>query len=260
MPDAVALAGSEYGAGPPLLILHGLFGSSANWTAVARRLGAQFRVFALDLRNHGASPWAERMDYPAMAADVAAFIAGRRLGRVALLGHSMGGKAAMVLALTQPGLVERLIVVDVAPVAHAPTVGAYAEAMQALDLRGVTRRGAADALLRPYIADDTVRLFLLQNLVPGADGLQWRINLRAIIAAIATLSGFPEFPPGVAWSGPTLVVKGEQSDYIGEGDLPVLRRLFPNARLATIAGAGHWVHAERLEEFLAAITPFLAAA
>ena len=260
MPEIVDLACTEYGAGRPVLILHGLFGSGANWTAVARRLGERFRVFALDLRNHGASPWAERMDYRAMAADVAAFIEARGLGRTALLGHSMGGKAAMVLSLTQPALVDRLVVVDVAPVARPPTVAAYAEAMRSLDLRGVTRRGAADSLLRPHVPEDAVRLFLLQNLVPGPDGLAWRINLDAILRDMPAIAGFPEFPSEAAYPGPTLVVKGERSDYIEERDVPAFRRFFPKLRLVTVARASHWVHSDRTEEFLAEVTPFLAAA
>ncbi len=255
---AVALSHVAYGVGRPVLVLHGLFGSSTNWTGVARRLGQQFRVFALDLRNHGASPWAERMDYESMAEDVAAFIAAQRLGPVALLGHSMGGKAAMVLALTEPALVERLVVVDIAPVPHPPIHTAYVEAMRGLDLRGVDRRGAADALLRPHIPDDAERLFLLQNLVPGPDGLRWRLNLDAILADMPALSGFPAFAPGVHYSGPTLVVRGERSNFVAEDALPALKRLFPASRVVTIARAGHWVHADRTEEFLAAVTPFLA--
>ncbi|HZT50429.1 MAG TPA: alpha/beta fold hydrolase [Stellaceae bacterium] len=259
MADAVDLAFSEYGAGRPVVILHGLFGAGANWTAVARQLGERFRVFALDLRNHGASPWAPRMDYRSMAADVAAFIAARRLGRAALVGHSMGGKAAMVLALTQPALVERLVVVDIAPVAHPSANADYVEAMRALDLRGVTRRGAADALLRPRIPDDAVRLFLLQNLVPGPDGLRWRLNLGAIAEGMDELAGFPEFPAGTEYAGPVLVVRGERSDYVQERDLPAFRRLFPRSRMVAIPRAGHWVHADRTEDFLAEVVPFLAA-
>ena len=255
---AVALAHTDQGVGRPVLVLHGLFGSAANWMAVTRRLAQQFRVFALDLRNHGASPWAERMDYHAMAEDVATFIAAQGLGSAAILGHSMGGKAAMVLALTEPALVERLVVVDIAPVPHPPTHTAYVEAMRGLDLRGVTRRGAADALLRPHIPDDAERLFLLQNLVPGPEGMRWRLNLDAILADMAALSGFPDFAPGVHYRGPTLLVRGERSPYVAEGDLPIFRRLFPTVRPVTIARAGHWVHADRTEEFLAAVTPFLA--
>jgi esterase len=257
---AVALAAAEFGAGPPVLILHGLFGSGTNWHTLAQRLAARRHVFALDLRNHGASPWAERMDYEAMADDVAAFIAARGLGTAALVGHSMGGKAAMVLALTAPHLVERLVVVDIAPVAHPPLHAVEVEAMRVLDLRGVSRRGEADALLRPRIPDDAVRRFLLQNLVSGPDGLRWRLNLAAIAAAMATLSGFPALSAGAAYRGPALLVRGERSDYAGDRDLPAFRKLFPTLQCVTIADAGHWIHAERPEEFLAAVTPFLAGA
>ncbi len=255
---AVALAFAEFGAGPPVLILHGLFGAGTNWTTVAQRLAARFHVFALDLRNHGASPWAEPMDYAAMAEDVAAFIAARGLGRVALIGHSMGGKAAMALALTAPRLVERLVVVDIVPVAHMPQHSAELEAMRTLDLRGVNRRAAADALLRLRIPDDAVRHFLLQNLVAAPDGLKWRLNLAALAAAMATLSGFPAFATGTAYRGPVLLVRGERSDYAADRDLPAFRDIFPTLEVVTIAGAGHWVHAERLEEFLTAVMPFLA--
>jgi pimeloyl-ACP methyl ester carboxylesterase len=253
----VALAHATFGSGPPLLILHGLFGSHGNWTAVARRLGERRTVFALDLRNHGASPWDARMDYPAMAEDIAAFIAAHGIARPAILGHSMGGKVAMALALADPALVERLVAVDIAPVPRPPTHQEEAVAMRSLDLTGITRRADADALLRPRIADPAVRLFLLQNLVPGPDGLRWRLNLPAIIDNIDALGSFPEFPPGASYPGPTLVVRGALSNYVADADLPAFARLFPQYRLVTIPGAGHWLHAERFEEFLAAVTPFL---
>jgi esterase len=254
---AVALASAEYGAGHPVLILHGLFGSAGNWTAVARRLGERFRVFALDLRNHGASPWADPMDYPAMAEDVASFVAAHGLGRAALIGHSMGGKAAMVLALTRPDLVARLVVVDIAPVTRPATTLGLVKAMQGLDLRGVSRRGEANALLKASIPDEAERLFLLQNLVPGAHGMQWRVNLKNILDDIDAIAGFPALPAGTVYPGPTLVVRGERSDHVQDGDRAVFARLFPECRFVTIAGAGHWVHADRTEEFLAAVTPFL---
>lgn len=256
---AVALAAAEYGAGPPLLILHGLFGSSTNWTAIARRLGEHFRVFSLDMRNHGASPWAADMTYGAMAEDVEAFIGSHGLGAARIIGHSMGGKAAMMLALRAPERVERLVVVDIAPTSHPPTMGSYADAMRALDLTGLSRRGAAEAQLRHAVPEDAVRLFLLQNLVPGPDGLRWRLNLAAISAHMAELSSFPNLPPDAVFAKPTLVVRGERSDYVGDGDLPAFKRLFPKMSLVTIPGAGHWVHAERSEEFLTAVGPFLAA-
>jgi esterase len=255
---AVALAHAEYGAGPPVLILHGLFGAGVNWTMVARRLAEHFRVFALDLRNHGASPWAPRMDYPAMAEDVASFIAGHDLGRAALIGHSMGGKVAMALALSSPDLVTRLVVVDIAPVERPPTHMAFVEAMLALDLTGLTRRSAADAALRPAVPNDADRQFLLQNLVGGPDGFHWRLNLKAIRDEMAELSGFPDFTADAAYRGPTLVIRGANSGYVADRDLPAFARFFPAFQLVTIASAGHWLHAERPDEFLAAVMPFLA--
>lgn len=253
----LALAFAEYGAGPPVVILHGLFGSSRNWTSVARSLAERNRVFALDLRNHGASPWDERMDYLVMAEDVAAFLAAQGLSRAAFIGHSMGGKAAMVLALTAPAKVDRLVVVDIAPVARQTMLDGYIEAMRALDLFGASRRGAIDALLRPAIPDDAVRAFLLQNLVPGPEGMRWRINLRAIGRNMAALAGFPELPPEAVYRGKVLVVRGERSDYIGDKDLDAFRRRFPAFELVTVPGAGHWVHAERPEAFLAAVERFI---
>jgi esterase len=254
---AVALAHKDYGAGPPVLILHGLFGSAGNWTAVARRLGERFRVFALDLRNHGASPWDARMDYPAMADDVAQFVRVQGLDAASLIGHSLCGKVAMTLALRAPALVRKLVVVDIAPVSRPATHAVEVDAMRALDLGGIGRRAAADAAMKPRIADDAVRAFLLQNLVSGADGLHWRINLGAIDDQMDAISAFPD-ASRAPYRGPTLVIRGALSDYFAERDLPAFARLFPAYRLVTIAGAGHWVHAERPEEFLAAVTPFLA--
>jgi esterase len=258
-PTPVALAHTDYGAGPLLLILHGLYGAGANWTAIARQLAARYRVSTLDLRNHGASPWAEAMDYRAMAADIAAFIAVAGAGKATLIGHSMGGKAAMTLALAEPALVEKLVVVDIAPVTRPQDVAAFAEAMRAVDLHGVTRRGEVDALLRPQIADDAVRHFLLQNLVAGDHGLRWRLNLDAILAGMDDIAGFPDFPPDIRYPGPALLVRGALSLYVRDSDLAVFSARFPACQFATVPGAGHWVHAERPQEFLATVEGFLAA-
>ncbi len=164
-PAPLPLHCAEFGEGPPLLVLHGLFGSSANWRTLARRLAHQRRVLTLDLRNHGASPWAEEMSYPDLAADVAAFMHARGLACASLLGHSMGGKTAMVLALSRPRLVERLIVIDIAPVAYAHSHRDYIEAMRSLDATALARRAQADAALSAAVPDAGVRAFLLQNLV-----------------------------------------------------------------------------------------------
>jgi pimeloyl-ACP methyl ester carboxylesterase len=253
---ALDLAFQQRGAGPPVLILHGLFGSAGNWTGVARALGERFEVFALDLRNHGASPWDSRMDYPTMAEDVAQFVVARNLGHAAVIGHSLGGKVAMTLALSAPDLVERLVVVDIAPAPRPPTHLAYVEAMQALDLGATARRVTADALLKPRIPDDAERGFLLQNLLFAGDRPHWRINLDAIAAGMDDMAGFPDFT--TPYRGPVLAIRGGASPYVPDRDLPAFARLFPAYRLVTIPGAGHWLHAERAAEFLAAVMPFLA--
>lgn len=257
--EPVTLAATEQGDGTPVLILHGLFGSAQNWGRVAKRLAATHRVIAADLRNHGASPHAAPMDYPAMAADVAALIEARAGGRAAVIGHSMGGKVAMWLALTRPTLVERLVVVDVAPVAYRPTLQAYAAAMRALPLRPGMRRAEADAGLAPTVADPGERAFLLQNLRFGPDAHpEWRLNLTAIEAAVPTISAFPEPPEGARHDGPVLIVAGERSGYVRAEHHARILGLFPRTAFVVVPGAGHWVHAEAPEPFLRAVEPFLA--
>lgn len=236
-----------------VVVLHGLFGSGRNWMTVARRLGERHRVLAPDLRNHGSSPWAEPMAYPAMAADVAALLVHQANRPVTLVGHSMGGKAAMALALVRPGLVRRLVVVDVAPVAYESSFASYARAMHEAKLDGVTRRAQVDEQLVDAVPDPAVRAFLLQNLVLEPGGARWRVNLPVIEAAMSTISGFPEVPPGLQFGKPVLFVAGEKSDYLSPAQEPVVRRLFPQADVAVVPGAGHWVHAEKPAEFLAAL-------
>ncbi len=256
----VRLEAAEYGEGdgPPLAILHGLFGSGRNWASVARALAAFRRVIALDLRNHGASPWTETMGYAEIAEDVRATL--RALGhrRFALLGHSMGGKAAMVLALTHADEVERLIVVDVAPVAYAPRHLGYVQAMRALDLAGIARRAEADAQLAPAVPDAAERAFLLQNLLFEHGQARWRLNLVAIEREMPSLVGFPALPAGTRYPGPALFVAGERSDYLHPEHEKAIRRLFPAARIARLQGAGHWLHAEQPQAFLDLVEPFLA--
>lgn len=253
----IELAAAEYGAGPPVLVLHGLFGSGRNWASIAQKLAVSHRVFALDLRNHGASPWAESMGYAEMAEDVRAFATARGLGRLAVIGHSMGGKTAMMLALGNPELVERLVVVDVVPARNPPTLLTYVRAMRALDLGRVRRRADADAPLTEAVPDAAVRAFLLQNLVIEGDRTSWRLNLAAIERGMAELAGFPAVRAGSAYAGPTLFVAGARSDYVRPEHEPTIRRLFPRARIERVAEAGHWVHAERPDAFLAVVAPFL---
>ena len=192
---SVELACDQFGeAGLPVVILHGLLGSARNWTSIAKELAGTYRGFALDLRNHGRSPWAATMSFDDMAGDVAAFIEHQGLGAVALIGHSLGGKVAMRLALTRPELIERLLVVDVAPVAYAQTFGQFVEAMRQVDLAAVQRRADADLQLQGAVPDAVLRNFLLQNLVKTDAGFVWRVNLEALAANMEELLGFPHLP------------------------------------------------------------------
>ena len=248
----------EAGEGPPVVLLHGLFGAAQNWGGIQRRLAAWYRVLAIDLRNHGSSPHAAAMDYPAMAADVAETIAGVTAAPAAVVGHSMGGKVAMALALAEPQLVSRLVVADIAPVAYPPALRPYVAAMQAITLRpGLTRRDA-EAALAETIPEPGIRAFLVQNLRLQDDPPSWRLGLDAIAAAMPELEGFPEF--STAYAGPVLVLAGERSGYVRPAHEPRFRALFPAVRFASVAGAGHWLHAENPAGFLALLEPFLAEA
>jgi esterase len=252
------LAHDAFGeAGSPVLILHGLLGAARNWTGIAKELAARQRVFALDLRNHGRSPWAETMSFDDMAGDVAAFIERHGLRAVALIGHSLGGKVAMRLALTRPELIERLVVVDVAPVAYTHTFGPFVEAMRQVDLTAVTRRSDADLQLQGAVPDAALRNFLLQNPVKTDAGFAWRVNLEALAANMNELLSFPSPAGAAAYDGPALFVAGGRSRYSEPEHRPLIERLFPNAEHAVIADAGHWLHAERPAEFLAQMRQFL---
>jgi pimeloyl-ACP methyl ester carboxylesterase len=259
---AVRLDAVEYGDGPPLAILHGLFGSGRNWASIAQLLAVHYRVIALDLRNHGASPWADTMDYAEMAEDVRVTLHASGHHRFALLGHSMGGKVAMVLALTDGEAVERIVVVDIAPATYKQGHLGYARAMRELDLGAIRRRAEADARLAPDVGDAAERGFLLQNLIfssPAAGGeARWRLNLAAIERAMPGLAGFPAPPAGTAYRGPALFIAGGRSDYLRPEHEPEIRHRFPNARIARVASAGHWLHAEQPRAFLAIVEPFLA--
>jgi pimeloyl-ACP methyl ester carboxylesterase len=254
---AVQLAATEYGSGPPVAILHGLFGSGRNWRSIAQQLGASHRVLAFDLRNHGASPWADGMATGEMVEDLRASLRARGIEHAALLGHSMGGKVAMLAALRHPAEIDRLVVVDIAPAVNPPTLLAYVRAMRAIDLRGLTRRSEVDARLTEAIPDAAERAFLLQNLAIADGSALWRLNLEAIEREFPQISGFPDFPAAAAYRGPTLFVAGARSNYISPEHEPEIRRLFPQARITRIEAAGHWVHAEQPEAFLQAVGPFL---
>jgi esterase len=253
---ALALATQEQGDGPPVVILHGVFGSARNWASIAGRLAERYRVIAVDLRNHGASPHAASMTYDEMAEDVLALIRERGLGGAALVGHSMGGKVAMVAALKEPEAVGRLAVVDVAPVGYRSTLRAYADALLGLDIAGPKRRAELDRALAATIPEPPIRAFLLHNLAPEGEGFRWQPNLPAIAESMPAISDFPTIE--TTYDRPTLFIGGERSSYIVRGHEHRIKRLFPKARIVTIADAGHWIHAEQPAAFLAVLEPFLA--
>jgi pimeloyl-ACP methyl ester carboxylesterase len=255
----VDLAFDDRGTGPPLVVLHGLFGAKRNWASIAKALAPHHRVLTVDLRNHGASPWDAVHDYPALAGDVARFIRTHVGGPAAVLGHSMGGKAAMVLAFEEPKLVERLIVVDIPPAPSRTTLIDALQAMKNVPLAACTRRTEAEAVLAESIPDPAVRAFLVQNVVNGPNGLAWAVNLEALERNFPAIVGFPDVAAGRTFPGPTLFVVGERSDYIRPEHHAVIQRLFPAATIEVVAGAGHWVHAEAPEAFLAVLSGFLSA-
>ncbi len=240
---------------PPLLIVHGLFGSGRNWGVIARHLAETRRVVVVDMRNHAGSPWAPSHRYPDLAADLAEVIAAEG-GRFDVLGHSMGGKAAMVLALTAPARVNRLVVADIAPVAYGHSQTPLIHAMRGLDLAGLASRMEADRRLAATVPDAGTRAFLLQSLDLKASPPRWRLNLDVLEAEMPAIVGWPGTPG--RFDGPALFLSGALSSYVLPDHRPAIKAQFPAARFARIPGAGHWLHAERPREFEAAVAAFLA--
>lgn len=249
----------EVGQGTrPLVLLHGLFGSSANWLGIARQLEPDWRVVVPDLRNHGRSFHDRDVSYPALAGDVRALLDALGLERAALVGHSMGGKTAMWLALTAPDRVDRLVVVDSAPVGSTHSMAGLLRGLADLDLGALPDRAAVDAVLAGAVADTRVRHYLLQNLVRHEGAWRWRMNVPALLAGIDLIRGWPEPPAGARYLGPTLFLHAGESGYVQPAHEPIIRALFPYARFRSVPGAGHWVYADRPVEFLAALRAFLA--
>ncbi len=247
--------------GVPVVLLHGLFGNGGNWRPVAQALSERHPVLAPDLRNHGASAHSMRMGYPEMAADVLALMDGEGIERALVIGHSMGGKTAMWLALAAPERVAALGVVDIAPVRYPPRFETLVAALRSLPLQRVRDRADADARLAHAasgpVQDPRVRGFLLQNLRRDAAGdWGWRCNLAVIDDALPRLLDFP-VADGRQFAGPAQVIYGTKSAYIGANALAPLRTLFPLVRLRAVANAGHWVHADDPPAFLAAIESLL---
>ena len=246
----------SYGAGAPLIILHGLFGSLDNWHSISRRLGEHFQVLAVDQRNHGQSPHSAEMNYRVMAEDVSELMRAQHVEHAHVLGHSMGGKTAMQLALHSPEKVDKLVVVDIAPRAYSPRHGQIFEGALSIDLAAYHNRGDVENALAQFIPEKAVRQFLLKSLAREAGGgFRWKLNLRDIFKNYGRLSeGLSGERP---FDKPVLFIRGEASNYLREEDWELIQRLFPRAEMQTIARAGHWVHADAPEFFLQVVLDFL---
>lgn len=244
--------------GPVIAFCHGLFGQGKNWTQIAKAFSADHRVLLIDMPNHGRSGWTDAFSYVDLADAVASLFAADE--PVTLVGHSMGGKIAMVIALRHPELVERLVVVDVSPVAYESgrEFLGYIDTMRGLDLTTLQRRDDADAALREAVPNTTVRSFLLQNLRREGDGWSWLLNLDLLSADMSALAGWPaDELDEASYDGPVLWIGGANSAYVADDYAPAMERLFPRVRRVTIKGAGHWVHSERPDVFVEVLKRFV---
>jgi pimeloyl-ACP methyl ester carboxylesterase len=246
----------EQGEGPPVVLLHGLFGTARNLGAIARGLAPQARVLSLDLRNHGDSPHHPDMEYTTMAADVAETMAQAGIFSAPIIGHSMGGKVAMMLALTHPARVDKLAVMDIAPIQYHHDYAGYVEAMKTIPLDNQINRREANEILAAPIPEDALRVFLLSNLVLG-ENPHWRFGLNEIGGAMQGLLDWQLPPNAVPYAGPTLFLRGGKSHYVQPETTTPIMELFPKTRIQTIEQAAHWLHAEQPKAVIAALQAFL---
>ncbi|KAI9363978.1 mitochondrial hydrolase [Zopfochytrium polystomum] len=253
------------GSPAPILVLHGLFGSKQNWRSLSKSIAAKTgsEVVPVDLRNHGDSPHAEVHSYEAMTADVEALCEKLGFPKVMLIGHSMGGKTAMHMALSRPHKVEKLVVVDMAPTIQnlGSLFGGYIESMKKVEAMNIKTAKAADAVLAERIKELPIRQFLLTNLKPPADPnapLRFRINISSLEKALRTdsIAGFPLYNSLVPYRGPSLFLRGLKANYVTEKHFPDIGRLFPNSEIVGL-DAGHWVHSEKPQEFVQTVSEFL---
>ncbi len=243
------------GDGEPLVLVHGLFGAARNLGILTRALSLGAKVIALDLRNHGESPHGLPMDFATMAGDVVETLASLGIARAGIIGHSLGGKTAMALALTRPEMVTKLVVMDIAPIAYDHDYDEYVKAMLALPLSPGLTRGEADQALAQIVKAAPMRAFLLNNLVLGASP-RWRVGLKEIQAAMPDLLGWKALPGQHPFTGPTLFLRGADSGYVGPEAEGAIDALFPGAARQSIEGAAHWLHADRPREVIAALKAF----
>ena len=253
----VSLHYQVIGEGPPLLILHGLFGSGSNWRTVARALAQTHTVYLVDLRNHGISPWADTMSYTEMAGDVSALIQSLALDAPIVLGHSMGGKVAMALALLYPQQVGHLIVVDIAPVQYPGSMNSIAKAMMLPEVIIGANRTEITRNLQKHLPDPAIAPFLMQNLLSAQEGFVWRINLVVIDQQMPQIIGFPSELKRLHYSGPSTAVVGEKSEYVLGADSALFAPMFKPIDMQIVLGAGHWVHTDKPVDFINCIVEII---
>lgn len=244
---------AEFGAvdAPPLVLVHGLYGSGRNWGVIAKRLSDAFHVYTVDMRNHGNSPWTETHSYDDLANDLASFV-DTLSGPVRIMGHSMGGKAVMTFALSRPDLVTSMVIADIAPVTYTHSQIQFIHAMKAVDLSVVSRRSDAETQLAAQGVEPALCSFFTQSLdVPAR---AWRLNLNTLETEMDKILGFPDI--NAVCDRPALFLSGDQSDYVQRSHRAEIKRLFPNARFAKLRDAGHWLHADQPRTFEAALREF----
>jgi esterase len=255
---AIKLNFDHYGektGGSPLVIIHGLYGSASNFRGLAKIYAQHYQVYCVDLRNHGNSPHSDDMSYPLMAADVVEFMDDQNIDRAHILGHSMGGKTAMQVALSYPERIDKLVLGDIAPILYPNHHESIFEGLTAIPLDQIKSRGEADKLLSQYVDEAGVRMFLLTNLVRSDEGgFNWRINIPALINNYDHIAAAPD---GISYDGETLFIRGEHSHYLLDEYVPETLELFPSARIETIDDCGHWLHSEKPQEFSKILLDFL---
>lgn len=245
----------ELGDGQPFIILHGLMGSSDNWLTQAKMLASDYKLYLVDQRNHGQSPHSNDFDYKVLANDLRDFIEEHAMKKPIILGHSMGGKTAMNFAIANPDLLDRLIVVDIAPKAYPVHHDNIVEGLKAIRISTLQTRNEADEILSQYVPQIDVRQFLLKNLSRKAEGgFVWKINLDVIDKNLGLISADIQFPG--TYTGTTLFVRGVSSNYVKDEDRQHIKDLFPNSTLVTM-DTGHWVQAEKPQEFVEVVKNFL---
>lgn len=246
----------QFGQGEPIIILHGLFGTLDNWQTIAKQLAKNYMVFIIDQRNHGKSPHSDEFSYKIMADDLKHFMDTHYMYEATIIGHSMGGKVAMRFALDYPDMVEKLVIVDIAPKAYKGGHQTIFEAMFELDLEVMTDRKTIDKALKIKIPEDGVRLFLMKNLArQKSGGYRWKMNLPVLYQQYQEI--LSEIESDDTFDETTLFIRGENSNYIKDDDVLDIQDLFPFMQLETVSKAGHWVHAANAPEFLSKLNTFL---